>query len=276
MKTTKPISTISYNSEAFLISKLKELQKAKKIQFWAFIQHIAEEDEKKAHKHLYIEPAKSIQTEDLREYMQEIDETNISKPLGCISFNSSKFDDWFLYVLHDEKYLASKGQSRKYHYKAIDIISSDEDDLEYHINEIDLSKYTPYQPIVEAQKEGITFDTFVSRGRVPIQYIRQYREAWYILLHESTYRNGRENHEEKTEQETEYELNEVHEEIQKKHKYGTQEREQRKYERALNKIKSESISGAEQERAGKTLKTPAYADLVTFDMQEVKEDDLDY
>lgn len=276
MKTTKPISTISYNSEVFLVSKLKELQKAKKIQFWAFIQHIAEEDEKKAHKHLYIEPAKSIQTEDLREYLQEIDETNISKPLGCISFNSSKFDDWFLYVLHDEKYLASKGQSRKYHYKAIDIISSDDDDLEYHINEIDMSKYTPYQPIVEAQKEGITFDTFVSRGRVPIQYIRQYREAWFILLHESTYRNGRENHEEKTEQEKEIEMSETHEEIQRKHDLDRREYKQRKLDKALEKLHSESLSGAKQESAGECPVKPAYTNLVTFDMQEVDEDDLDF
>lgn len=276
MKTTKPISTISYNSEYYLVSRLVELQKAKKIQFWAFIQHTAEEDEKKAHKHLYIEPAKSIQTEDIREYLKEIDEKDMSKPLGCISFNSSRFDDWFLYVLHDEKYLASKGQSRKYHYKATDIISSDEDDLEYHINEVDMTKYTPYQPIVDAQKEGISFESFIARGRVPIQHIHQYREAWYILKHQSTYRNGRENHEEKSESEIDQALEETHEEISRKHKIDREEYKQRKLDNALKKLRSEKISGVEQSNAGPDPVIPAYTGIVTFDMQEVNDDDLDF
>ena len=70
MKTTMPTSTISYNSGGFLKLKLDELLKAKVIQFYAFIEHVPEEDEKKKHKHLYIEPAKSVQTEELRDELR--------------------------------------------------------------------------------------------------------------------------------------------------------------------------------------------------------------
>ena len=105
MKTTMPTSTISYNSGGFLKLKLDELLKAKVIQFYAFIEHVPEEDEKKKHKHLYIEPAKSVQTEELRDELREYVEETPDKPLGCMPFGKSKFGDWYLYAIHDEAYL---------------------------------------------------------------------------------------------------------------------------------------------------------------------------
>lgn len=181
MRTTKPISTITYNSPAFLRVKLDELVKAKKVAFWAFIQHKPEEDEKKLHIHLYIEPAKMLQTEDFKDYLKEPDKEHPDKPLTCISWKSSKFDDWYEYGIHDERYLASKGQSRQFHYERKDVISSDEDDLDYHISQIDMIKLTPYQVLSDAYKAHKTFGDVVASGAVPIQQIRAYQTAWEVL-----------------------------------------------------------------------------------------------
>ena len=181
VRTTKPISTITYNSPAFLRVKLDELVKAKKIAFWAFIQHKPEEDEKKAHIHLYVEPAKMLQTEDFKDFLKEPDKEHPDKPLTCISWQSSKFDDWYEYGIHDERYLASKGQSRQFHYERKDVVSSDEDDLDHHISGIDMIKLTPYQVLADAYKGGKTFAQVVSSGAVPIQQIRAYQTAWEVL-----------------------------------------------------------------------------------------------
>lgn len=181
MRTTKPISTITYNSPAFLRVKLDELVKAQKIAFWAFIQHKPEEDEKKSHIHLYCEPAKIVQTEEFKEFFKEPDKEHPYKPLTCISWQSSKFDDWYEYSIHDERYLASKGQSRHFHYEQKDVISSDEDDLEFHISQIDMIKLTPYQVLSDAFKAHKTFADVISSGAVPIQQIRAYQTAWEVL-----------------------------------------------------------------------------------------------
>ena len=72
MKTSKPVSTISFNSEAYLRGKLRELTAAGVLEFWAYIRHDPEPDEVgdeaggKQHFHVYMEPAKMIQTTDLR------------------------------------------------------------------------------------------------------------------------------------------------------------------------------------------------------------------
>lgn len=201
MRTTKPISTISFNSKEHLTMKLKELTKAKIIAFWAFIEHQPEDDEggKKVHYHVYIEPAKMCQTEDLREEFREYDHQNPEKPRGCLVFNSSDFPNWYLYVLHDKRYLASKGQSRKYHYKHEQMISSDADDLTYKVRTINLLELSPYEDMLQAIMQGIKWDEYVARGTVPIQMFRQWRDAWESLSNaffegERTNRNGRENH----------------------------------------------------------------------------------
>lgn len=110
MRTTKPIATISFNSPAFLKLKLEELTKAGKISFWAFIPHKPEDDEAgtKEHNHLYAEPSKMMQTDDLKAELLEFDPEHPDKPKGCLPFRTSKFADWYLYGLHDKRYLASK------------------------------------------------------------------------------------------------------------------------------------------------------------------------
>lgn len=192
MRTTKPISTISFNTKDFLVGKLNELVKAKIITEWYFVEHEPEDDEggKKKHNHLWILPTKMIQTDDLRDELKEFDPSKPDKPLGCLPFSYSKFDDWYLYACHDKAYLASKGQSRKYHYKYDEFQVSDQDAFNYHVKMVDHLASTPYQAIVDAQSHGITWHEFVARGAIPLPQIGMWRMAWDSIASMRTERNG--------------------------------------------------------------------------------------
>lgn len=196
MRTTKPISTISFNSSSFLQLKLNELLKAGIISFWAFIVHKPEDDEggKKIHIHLYVEPAKMLQTDDVKKELREPDPDNPTKPKGCISFNSSKFDPWYLYALHDKRYLASKGQSRRFHYSHSDILTSDDDDLTFKAKSIDMLSLSPYADMEDAQRQGLSFTEYFSRGTVPLPQVALFERAWHLLLQSHTDRAERLNH----------------------------------------------------------------------------------
>lgn len=203
MRTTKPISTISYNTAEYLYLKLSELKANKIISFFAFIQHKAESDEggKKDHIHLFIEPAKMLQTEDLRQEFLEPNGEDPTKPLGCIAFHSSKFDDWCLYSLHDSRYLAMKGQAREYHYFYDEILSSDADDLNYRYRSIDLLSLSVYADMQDAINQGVTMHEYFARGVVPMANVRNFTLAWELLKANKVERNGRAGHEPSSDQE---------------------------------------------------------------------------
>ena len=125
MRSAKPFSTISYNSESFLKSKLDELIEDGILDFWAFIDHAPEEDELKAHKHVYFIPSSIVHTDMIKKHLQEFDEKNPDTPLGVTIFSSSKFDDWYLYGCHDNLlhyrfsyllYLKAQNQHPMYQY----------------------------------------------------------------------------------------------------------------------------------------------------------------
>lgn len=197
MRTTKPIATISFNTKDYLTLKLNELVKAKILSFWAFIEHKPEDDEggKKKHFHVYCEPSKMLQTDDLKEALKEFDPTNPEKPLGTISFVSSKFDPWYLYALHDKRYLATKGEKRRFHYVHDDIVTSDPDDLLCKSRSIDMLSLSPYEDIIDAQLQGLSWAEYFSRGTVPLPQVRNFQLAWELLSNGiETYRNGREGH----------------------------------------------------------------------------------
>lgn len=192
MRTTKPISTISFNSANFLELKLNELLKAGRISFWAFIPHLPEDDEagNKEHHHVYIEPAKMLQTDDIRAELREYDPTHPDKPKGTLTFKSSNFDHWYLYGLHDKKYLASKGQSRKYHYSHSQMISSDADDLLCKARCIDMMSLTPYADIEDAIHNGISFQEYFRRGTIPLPQLALWQRAWDLLSRAMTERGA--------------------------------------------------------------------------------------
>lgn len=106
MATQKPISTISYNSEAFLKEKLDSWVKAHIIQAYQYICHVGEDGDKN-HIHLRIEPNKKLDPMDLSDALKEYVQ-NSEKPLGVRPFRPSKEEDWYLYAVHDPEYLKLK------------------------------------------------------------------------------------------------------------------------------------------------------------------------
>lgn len=177
--------------------KLGELVERGVLDFWAFVDHLPEIDEKKSHKHLYCVPSKLFECSTLIEYLKELDLSNPNdKPLTCIACRSSKFGDWFLYACHDSAYLASKGQARKFHYTIDDFVVSDEDYFNELRHQIDMSKLNRMQRLVEAVYNGETFQSLVASGQIPIPLINQYSTAFYMLKDEITFRNERKGHDE--------------------------------------------------------------------------------
>lgn len=106
MATSKPISSISYNSEGFLKAKLDSWLHSHIIQTYMYIKHVGEDGDKD-HIHFRIEPNKKLDPMDLQEDLKEYLQSN-KKPLGCRPFRPSKEEDWFLYAVHDRDYLRIK------------------------------------------------------------------------------------------------------------------------------------------------------------------------
>lgn len=179
MITCKPFSTISYNTNDFLIMQLNELIRTKKISFWCFIEHLAESDELKPHKHLFIIPNGKIDTSSLDTYFEEFDIDN-DKPLKCIFFQSSRFVDFYLYTLHDADYLRSKCQDRKYHYTREEYICSNYDYFLELIHQSDFKSKT-FNNFVSMVDTGGTFRSLVRNGFVPVQFIDKYEKAYNLL-----------------------------------------------------------------------------------------------
>lgn len=165
VKTTKPISSISWNSLQYLVDRLEELRKAHLIAFWVLIQHHAEDDEKKDHIHFYVEPNRSIDTEVLRENFIEL--VPNQKPLGVNKFQKSDFKNWLWYCLHDKVYLASKNESRKYQYSISDLISSNDEDLREMIQENPRPE-SEYSKVYELIAQGYSDEAIAQAMNIPI------------------------------------------------------------------------------------------------------------
>lgn len=132
MATRTPISTISYNTEKFLVEKLNEWKKAHWIQSYMYICHKGEDGDKD-HIHLRIEPNKSLDPMDLTDELKEYDPTN-NKPLCVRPWRTSKEEDWILYAVHDKTYLDWKydggEKGEKLPYSKDDIRADDGFDIE--------------------------------------------------------------------------------------------------------------------------------------------------
>lgn len=194
MRTSKPISTISYNTQEFLLHQLDDMIKNHIISDYMYINHFAEEDERKDHIHLWMKPNKLLDTMDVQSYLMEIDPNNPTKPLKCNDFRLSKVDDWILYSLHYEPYLAMKGESRKYHYSKDDIIYYDEDTFEDLYNHAfkgsDFAKDDQVRKVL--RDPNINKADLIDSGLLPLRMACAVN-AYLHMGH--TYRNGRQGHE---------------------------------------------------------------------------------
>lgn len=187
MNTSLPVSTISFNTTGFLDEKLSEMLKSGILEFWAYVPHEPEPENDdgngKKHSHLIVFPSRRMQTEALRHMLQEFDPQNPQHPRGCLPFQTTPmkhFGEWYLYSLHDATYLKYKGLTRKYHYKPDDIVTSDRDALNWYVRQIDLSVVTPIESMKNAIGMGMRFDEYFMLGKIPIQQLRPYQQAWDI------------------------------------------------------------------------------------------------
>lgn len=129
MKTIKPIGSISYNTESYLVKVLEELFNTGTIEDYRIIKHYHEGPDLKDHYHFMVFPNGRIDTFELRKMFEEPDPNN-PKPLGCLPFRYSEPLNWILYVLHDKEYLKAHPreddydeEENEYQYEVEDIIT---------------------------------------------------------------------------------------------------------------------------------------------------------
>lgn len=182
MKTSKPISTISYNTESFLREKIYYWQREGFIEYGMWILHQPDVDGDKAHYHVYLQPAKLIQTEYLVQNSCEFDPNYPEKPLKMNVFHSSKFEDWILYGLHDEAYLAEKGLMRNVHYEVSDIEATCDNTLmEMLSRAFDMRNNKLEFRIIDAVRNGQNWQQMVSSGMIPLRHITGARLLYMAL-----------------------------------------------------------------------------------------------
>lgn len=197
MNTRKEISTISYCSKKFLVNSLNQLIRQHIISDYMMIWHLPEEDEKKGHWHLWIEPNSQIDTMDLQEILTEYNDKDPDKPFKCITFCCSDYHHWIPYVLHDSTYLMWKRQSRKHHYPLDEIVCFDPDTLDYKYHKA-FYESDWFEDIQKMKKidEGIYNPVQLIRNHiVPFNQVASLKIYSDMIKEGITYRNGREGHE---------------------------------------------------------------------------------
>lgn len=201
-KTQRPLSTISYNTFDFLKGKLEDLRQHGDIDFWCFIFHHGEENEdgskEKDHYHVYIQPATALDRRQLRqEFIQFYRKEKL--PRGFMPMQQSNFSDWYLYGLHDKEYLASKGQSRKYHYYDKDMVRSDDTFYWELIHRIDRTKINPLGEVVRAAQSGMSFAEFITTHQLSLLQVRSaqfvFQQVQGGIAFKTLQRAGRKDHE---------------------------------------------------------------------------------
>lgn len=127
-KTSKPLSTVTWNSEQFLVNRLNDLMKNGVISYWCYVLHKAEKSEGKDHIHLYFEPRKMVDPVDFRSYLCEVDIANPSKPIMPSRIQPSKGNHWVAYCRHDPVYIKkyTKEGIKEYEYSKDAFKSSDD------------------------------------------------------------------------------------------------------------------------------------------------------
>lgn len=154
--TAKPIGTISYNTEPHLKRVLDNLLQTKRIEDYRYIKHEGEDGDKD-HIHVWLSPNRRLDTAELREMFNEIDNTS-DKPLGCLPFRASKGDHWIMYAIHDALYLKSHKSDNdgdgKIEYNLDDIETPYREQLERDYRRAISLRQTDSQKIVDAIEQG--------------------------------------------------------------------------------------------------------------------------
>ena len=181
MDTYKPFSTIGYNTEPFLLERLKELQSIYPDLFWCYIYH-SDEPNKKLHYHLYIEPNIRIREHEfamIRKSFEECEEGS-ELPLACMPFRKSNFKDWYLYGLHDAAYLRAKKLQRvTLNYSPECVKTSDVSMLEDYVAMLDPTEFeSPIDKIIICYDNGMAMHEAMSYLRIPYSAMYGFRNIW--------------------------------------------------------------------------------------------------
>lgn len=175
MATNKPFSTITYNTQSFLIQTLNSMIDMGFLTYYEFIEHKPDEDGKKKHIHLYMIPAKSINLATFKNYFLEPDPNPNEKiPLSPKVFRPSDYGNWYWYSLHDVDYLKSKDIVRNIQYHDTDIISYDRDFHFQLVTEHPLIDYCKMSDmkirnyVCEAVYNGETIENILTSGLIPL------------------------------------------------------------------------------------------------------------
>lgn len=172
MATQKPISTISYNTEAFLKERLEAWMTAHIIQAYQYISHKGEDGDKD-HIHLRIEPNKKLDPMDLSEQLREF-QIGKDKPLCCRPFRPSKEEDWILYAVHDPDYLKVKygggerGEKLPYKWQDIQV-------PEYYDIETAFIRAKAYQ-----EHTSVNMATRLQNGENPLNLVLQGENVYTV------------------------------------------------------------------------------------------------
>lgn len=184
MRTRKPISTISYNSEKYLTLRLNEALDKRQILFWCYIRHFPDADDKKEHFHVYAEPVSILDTMSFNDSFIEFDLNN-NKPLKCLAWRFSRFDDWFLYCLHDREYLLSHGLRRNTFYSEHDFFFSDYDEFNFRASMIDYSQMVGLHEVIDSALNGISVVEAIKNGSLPYSKITKLLPLYKEILYNS-------------------------------------------------------------------------------------------
>lgn len=131
--TSKPLATISYNSDGFLRDTLNSLLSAGTISYYAYIHHEPDSDDREPHWHVRVVPNKLIDVVKFQRLFDEYVPDN-DKPLGTILWRHSDESNWYLYGEHNELYLRAKNMSRNHTYGYNDFVVSDKREFDFQYN----------------------------------------------------------------------------------------------------------------------------------------------
>lgn len=183
--TALPQSTISYNSEDFLIRKLTELFDAGRVDDFRAIHHDGEGGDKD-HFHVFIVPSRRMDTTALRSDFNEIDLEHPEKPLGVMPFRKSSPDDWLMYAIHDPAYLASHSRSdeaqHKIQYSLEDIYTPFPEQLERDFRRAVALRRTDNQIVVELLNKGLRVVDIITQEDLNPLKVNAIYHAWKEAL----------------------------------------------------------------------------------------------
>lgn len=172
MATSKPISTISYNTEEFLYEKLELLVQRHEIQCYQYIKHKGEDGDKD-HFHVRLEPNTRLDPMNLTELFREFD-PNHEKPLGVRPWHNAKEEDWILYVLHDKEYLKLK------------LADSKDGKIPYTLDDLVVSEFYDKEIMYIRAKQSFSNMTAsivkqLQEGKTPIQLLQEGKDVNRVL-----------------------------------------------------------------------------------------------